>query len=292
MKKLLFSISAIMLISFCVQAQIDISIARGMAEGTEVVVEGIVTNGSELGIIRYLQDETGAIAAYPGTGSVANFPDNVKRGDRIMVRGSLKSFNELLEIDPIMEYSVISSDNTLPDPLVANPVDINEMNESKLLLLENVKFDDGGGNFSVGNYAFSSNGQDGEIYIRSNHPMIGNEVPLAAVNLIGIVSQFNSIYQLLPRDNNDIIIIDNFFITSSPVQSSITQNSFVVDWTTNVAGNSIVRYGTTMALENEIVVNDLNVEHSIKLENLQAAEFYYVQTASNNGQTEVSSTVQ
>ena len=38
--------------------------ARALGVGQTVTVSGVVTNGSELGPIRYLQDGTAAIAAY------------------------------------------------------------------------------------------------------------------------------------------------------------------------------------------------------------------------------------
>ena len=78
MNKIFLVFSCIAASFISLSAQIDISVARGMSEGSVVTIEGIVTNGSELGIIRYIQDETGAIPAYPGSGSIGDFPDDVK----------------------------------------------------------------------------------------------------------------------------------------------------------------------------------------------------------------------
>ena len=64
-------------------AQNNILEARGMPVGTVVTVKGIATNGSELGIIRYMQDATAGIAAY---GSAM---EDVNRGDSIIVTGTL-----------------------------------------------------------------------------------------------------------------------------------------------------------------------------------------------------------
>lgn len=289
MNKLLFIFCCIFLNFTSLSAQIDISQARGMSEGTVVTVEGIVTNGAELGIIRYLQDETGAIPAYPGTGSAANFPDNVKRGDLIQVTGELKSFNGLLEIDPITAYEVMSTGNPMPDPLVVTPNGINEANEGKLLQINGITFDDGGSVFSVGNFTFNAGGQSSEIYVRSNHPLIGSTIPSATVNLVGIASEFNGLYQLLPRDGDDIEIADNFYFTTTPVQSDLTTDGFTVSWTTNVAGTSGLRYGTTPAMENEMDTGGSTTDHSVTLTGLDPAEFYYVEAFSDNGSTNISS---
>ena len=142
MKKLLLIIIAFTFYS-ALDAQITIAEARALPEGTNVTVEGIVTNGSELGIIRYMQDATAGIAVYPGNGSVGNFPNDVQRGDIIQVSGPLKSFNELLEIDPVESYTVISSGNALPDPIMATPDDIREETEGQLMQISGVTFDDG-----------------------------------------------------------------------------------------------------------------------------------------------------
>ena len=101
---------------FYTLGQIDISDARGMAIGSTVTIEGIVTNGDELGIIRYIQDNTGGLPAFPGNdnpATAATFPNDVQRGDLVQVTGVLKEFNNLLEIDPIESYTVISSNLSL-----------------------------------------------------------------------------------------------------------------------------------------------------------------------------------
>jgi len=285
-----FTLSIIFIISFfhfSLTAQQDIAEARSMGEGAEVIVEGIVTNGSELGIIRYVQDNTAGIAVYPGSGSIGDFPGEVQRGDLVRVRGPLKLFNGLLEIDPVQEYTIISSGNTLPTPLVVAPDDIQEELEGQLVQVEDVNFEEGGSVFGVGNYSFSSEGQESEIYIRSNHPLIGSDIPLAKVQLTGIVSQFNSIYQLLPRDNEDILVVDNFFLTKAPEQSDLTTSGFKVGWTTNVPANSIVRYGMTPNMGEEVVIDEMKTDHEVVLSALQPGEFYYVQIASSNGTNEI-----
>ncbi len=290
--KNLFSTILFLLLVGSAYTQIDISEARSLPEGTEVTVEGIVTNGSELGIIRYLQDGTAGIAAYPGSGSTGDFPGDVQRGDLIRVRGPLKSFNELLEIDPILEYEVLSSGNPLPDALDITPDMIDEALEGQLVVIDGVKFEDGGSVFAVGNYTFNADGESSEIYVRTNHPLVGTEIPLASLELTGIVSQFNSQYQLLPRDLNDVEISDNFFISSSPEQSDLTENSFTVRWSTNAAGNSIIRYGTTPALGEEVLNNDSTTDHELTVSGLDAGEFYYVQVVSDNGSSTVESPLQ
>lgn len=274
-------------------AQDDIADVRSMSEGTTVTIQGIATNGDGLGIIRYVQDETGAIAVYPGAGSVAGFADNVERGDLVEVTGPLKDYNGLLEIDPVMSYNVVSSGNPLPAALVTTPAGVGEETEAELVQVNGVTFTAGGSLFSVGNYEFTANGETSEIYVRTGHSLIGTEIPLATVNLTGIASQFNSIYQLLPRDANDLEIADDFYLTSAPLQTNLSTSGFTVSWETNVAGNSTVRYGTTATtLDQMVEVSDMTTSHTLDVSGLEPATFYYVEVSSNNGTSTVTSTQQ
>ena len=63
-----------------------------MAINSVVTVKGIVTNGSELGVIRYMQDNTAGIASYFTSAQAAS----VNRGDSITVTGTMVSYNQLI----------------------------------------------------------------------------------------------------------------------------------------------------------------------------------------------------
>lgn len=292
MNKFILTLITLLLSIPILDAQIDISVARTMAEGEIVTVEGIATNGPELGIIRYVQDATAGIAVYPGSGSTGDFPADVSRGDLVTVTGPLKFFNGLLEIDPIQSYTVVSSNNPLPAAQSVSPDNLGTV-EGSIAIVEDVTFDLAGGTFSVGNYTFTENGggESGEIYVRSGSSFIGTPITQAAVNLTGIASQFNGNYQLLLRDDNDLEIIDDFYITEQPKQSDLTTGGFTVSWSTNAAASSNVRYGTTPAMTNEITNSNSTTDHTITVDGLDAAEFYYVQAFSNNGNTTVNSSV-
>lgn len=268
-------------------AQIDIADARALSEGTVVTVRGIVTNGAEQGIIRYIQDDTGAIPAYPGAGSTGNFPDDIERGMLVEITGPLKIFRELLEIDPITSYTIISENNALPTPLDITPNELGEETEGQLVKVSGVTFTEGGNLFGVGNYEITANGESSEIYIRSGHALIGTEIPQATVNITGLSSQFDATYQLLPRDQNDMEIADDFYITASPEQSNINTEGFTVSWETNVPASTTVNYGTTPALGQTMEVPGNTAMHEVTLTGLEAAGIYYVEAVSDNGTTVV-----
>ena len=269
--------------------QTDIADARTNSLGSTVTVTGIVTNGSELGIIRYIEDSSAGIACYPGTGSVS-FTAN--RGDNLTVTGELKDYNGLLEIDPITSVVVNSTGNTLPTPQLITPSQIGENTEGELIQIENVIFDAGCTNFTgETSYTFSSNGESGVIFVKSGSALVGALVPIGEVSLVAISSQFtysipaNDGYQLLTRDLSDIGAGSPINFTSCVIQSNTTANGFDLSWGTDVNGSTNVRYGLTSALEfGDINLGGSTTSHSISLSGLNAASFYYVQAYSISGQ--------
>ncbi|MFH1320030.1 MAG: phospholipase D-like domain-containing protein [Bacteroidota bacterium] len=276
----------ILVISSCwaivTNAQTDIADARTFSLGSPVTVTGIVTNGSELGVIRYMEDGTAGIACYPGTGSVSFNPS---RGDSITVTGTLVDYNNLLEMNPITAVTVLSSGNTLPTPQLVTPNQIGEPDEAELVQVNSAVFDNGGSYF-VGNtnYSFTSNSQSGEVRISSSSNLVGELIPVSTVNIIAITSQYLSTYQLLLRDNNDIITTSTIFFTSPLTVSNITTGSLDLSWTTNISASSNVKYGLTSSFELvDINQGGSTTSHTLSLPGLSPATIYYVMAYSVTG---------
>lgn len=278
MKKFLLLPAIAVMMSSAAQAQVSISTARGMAIGSSVTVKGIVTNGSELGVIRYIQDATAGIAVYSSTMS------SVTTGDSVTVTGTLKNYNNLLEIDPVSSFTKTSSGNPLPAPVVLTPSQLGENEEAELVQINNVTFNNGGATFA-GNtsYTFTSGGQSGVIYVRTGHPLVGTMIPTGPVTLTGIASQFNAQYQILPRGTSDIISASGITITSQLTTSSITTTGFNISWTTNVNGSTFVKYGKTQSLELGTINGAGNTTtHTVAVTGTPGS-IYYVKAYSVNG---------
>lgn len=287
MKKLL--LLALMLVSITavnILAQTTIADARAQGAGANVTVTGVVTNGWELGTIRYLQDATGGIAAYNYAMS-----QNVNRADEITVTGVLKDYNGLLEFDPVNTYTVNSTGNTLPNPVVLTPNQWGEAYEAQLIQVNNVTFDNPGGTFSGNtNYNITASGQTGEIRINTNSPLVGQVIPTGPVNIVGILSQYYTIYQLLLRDVNDIIPIASINMTSPLMVDNITTSGFDLSWTTDVAGSTEIFYGNTPNLElGHMSVPGDTTDHSIQITGPPAEIFYVKAFSVYNNDTAMSS---
>ena len=265
----------------------NILTARQQGIGANVTVTGIVTNGDELGPIRYIEDGTAGLALYDLTTNL--LLSGCVRGDSITVSGTLVDYNGLLELNPTSAAFIHSNNNVLPTPQNLTPNQIGEATESELVQIDNVIFNSGGSLFTVGTHDFTANTESGKIYIRNGHPLENSLIPSGPVTLIGISSQYtffvpaNDGYQILPRDSADIINSGNLILTSAVTQSNITTNSFDLSWTTSDSASTECNYATTQVLTSNINNSGNVVTHTLSLTGLQPATFYYVQCYSVNG---------
>lgn len=191
-------LACVCLASLSVNAQATIADARNFAIGQTVTIKGVVTNGSELGPIRYVQDGTAALPAY-GTNL-----NSVSRGDSITVTGTLYDYSGLLELSPTTSFTN-HGQVTLPAPMPVPLSAINEMIESQLVRVDNVTFTTTG-SFATGNSTVQIT--DGtttmDVRINGTTNIDGTAIPTGAVSIIALVGQFNANYQLVPRALNDI----------------------------------------------------------------------------------------
>lgn len=299
MKKILFAITLTSVTMFAAHAQITIASARTMGAGATVTIRGIVINGGELGVIRYVQDPTAGIGAYSSSLS------NLQRGDSVEITGVLDNYNNLLEINPVNSYTVISSGNDMPAPFQVNmATGFSETYEGRLVKFNNTTF------ISTGNFqtaAANYTATDGSVAsavvrINATSNIAGTPIPTGSIGLIGVMSQYCTSpatgcitgYQLLPRDLDDFVLAGNPpVITSSLGQIDITTTSFSVTFSTLNPGSTILYYGTTTALGSVTGNTDLVTSHQLAISGLSAATLYYVKAASvsSSGDTSFSSIV-
>ena len=264
-------------------AQANILAARNLGVGSTVTITGIVTNGDELGPIRYIEDSTGGMALYDPT-----ILASLVRGDEVTVTGELVDYNGLMEMQPVNSSTLNSSANIV-NPFLVTPLQIGETTESELIQIDNVIFNNGGSMFTSGTHDFDSNGETGKIYIKAGHSLENSMIPMGVVTLIGISSQYtfntpaNDGYQILPRDSSDIIQTGALIITSSVTQSNITANSFDLSWTVSDSSSTNCNYGLTNILGTVLNNSGNTLNHTLSLTGLSPATFYYVECYSING---------
>jgi len=184
--------------SFGFHAQ-TIQQVRNMSVGSTVTVKGVVSNGTELGSIRYMQDGTAGIAIYGNTLS------SLTTGDSVTATGVLFDFSGLLELSPTNSFT----DHGPVTPNVPQVIPITsagEALESQLVRIENVTFVQSG-TFTAGNSTVQiTNGVNTlDVRINGSTNIDGTAIPAGAVTITGLMGQFNANYQIVPRSLSDIV---------------------------------------------------------------------------------------
>lgn len=281
---LLLSLFALGMMSNRLFAQTTVSIADAhtMPLNSLVTVKGIVLNGTELGNIRYLYDGTGGIGVFN-----AGLAAAVNMGDSLQVTGVLSDYNNLLEIvsGTGFTYNVINTNNPLPEPqTVSTTAGFSDDYEGQLVRFENMRF------MATGNFSASSTNYDivdimgnvFEVRINGTTNIAGDPIPNNYINLIGIMSQYQTTYQLLPRSSDDFQFVGNPPVFSTPIQQlNLATTSFTVNFETINQGNTEVDYGLTAALELGTVSDPtMTTNHNINLTGLQPGTIYYVRARS------------
>jgi phosphatidylserine/phosphatidylglycerophosphate/cardiolipin synthase-like enzyme len=295
MKKHLFVVLSL-LFSLAAQAQvITIAASRLRDTGTVITVSGTITNGAELGAIRYFQDKTGGMAAFGSAGIL----DTIKRGDSIVVTGKLVTYNNLLEIQPVTSIQVIARNKPLPAPKVVLFAQLADSLEGQLVTYKNVNFALTGNFTAAKNYDITLGAT--KTVVRSGPAasnIVGSLIPTSTVNVTGILSQFCSTpvlgcltgYQTLLRDTADIEF-QSIALTEGLTATNMTTTSFNVNWQTNFAGTTVIYYGTTPALGQTATVAGSSTGHIVPLTGLTPATVYFVQGESAGGGAVVKSPI-
>ena len=225
----LFFICALFLSTLAVSAQeISIAEARNLALGSEITIVGIVTNGGELGGIRYLQDETAGIGLYD-----TDYADQLVAGMRIRITGTTTSYNELFEIENLSSLEILDENVSLVVPVVSMSEAFSENYEGQLIMLENVSFSsvtlaandntfiDGSGNYDI-----TDGTNTGVLRVYWNTDVTATPMPTGTFNVTGIMGQYSPNngpadegYQFLVRSLADF---DESTNINTPTVESIT----------------------------------------------------------------------
>lgn len=259
-----------------VWGQQPIQAARLEPLGTTATIAGTVLNGQELGSIRYLQDATGGLAAFPGSGSASGFASQVQRGDSIIVTGVLVDYNGLLELTPITSFTVVSKGNLEPEPKALTFEWVDDTHESSLVHFEGVTFLQPGF-FSANKQYIIQDAAGGQmpLYIRSGHPLVGKAIPTGTLDLTAIVSDFNG-FQLLVRDSADLKPAGDLYFTRLVRQTDLSAQSVTLSWATNQPATARLTIKDPQGMVLSDTVPQVNAEHQYVLSGLDPATPYAI----------------
>lgn len=188
----------------------DIATARGLAESTEVTIQGIVTT-PDYGFSNgqyYVQDATGGINIFH-SGSQGLVND----GDEVEITGVIAIFNDLIEVEPSI-VTVLSTGNSLPAATSIAEADltVDNANQGTRVVISGVTLTDetqwpteaisAGSNVdvdaTVGTATFQITIDRGESFYD------GSAVPDQPFTLTGILTRDGTTVQILPFFDGDI----------------------------------------------------------------------------------------
>lgn len=270
--------------------------------GQHVLVKGVVTTHQELGVPTvYFQVPTAGLIAYDAT-----FGAGVTRGDSIIVSGLVTNYNGLIELQPVDSFRVLAQNINTPTPVVITPTQARsgEVWESRLIRINGITQVKTTTGTVATTWATSSSGTNYWLFVGSDSCQIriytstniaGTTIPQYPFSIVAIMSQFtssppyNTGYQIIPRDLNDIIVTSGGpTIASLPVESNITQTSVTLTYNTLASGDTKVKYFVSDSIGQPVVFTDsvynasLVSVHTINIPNLAAGKIYYALVSSTN----------
>ncbi|MDF2068171.1 endonuclease [Bacillus sp. Cr_A10] len=188
---------------------LSIAEARSKPTAETITIKGIVA--ANLKNTVSVQDATGGIAVRP-----ANLAASV--GDEVTLTGKLADFRGLLQLDGA---TIVQKTPNVgePVPKVVTGAEVKEENESLLVKANNVTLTSVDSN---NNYKAT----DGttEFIVRDENNSLGLVVGTMYESITGIVQQFDSAYQIIPRSVQDIVL-DSSII--QPVVANPSSGTFV-----------------------------------------------------------------
>lgn len=312
----LITIAVLLILAGSVNSQIVTirSITNNNSNGVPVdtgqfkTVAGVVTVANQFGGPSYIQDHEAGIAVFYNDFSAA-----IQIGDSVIVTAKLSHFNGLTElvystVGGTPSFTIVDSNKTFTainitlQQFNSQAWNAHEEFEGRLIRINGLSISSTGNFQANTNYNVTDASGSGQLRIDNNTNLVGTVIPTGTFDCIAAASQFDNSapystgYQFLPRFTTDIIQSGGPIILTSPVESSITQNSVTLSWTTQSAGDSKVKYFRSDSLGQPVVFRDSvfntsqTTNHSLTLTNLEPGKIYFALAYSTNGSgTSVSS---
>lgn len=191
----------------------DIASLRSEPVGTEVKLasEAILTFQSTSRSTKYIQDATGAILIDDPTGIIVT-TYNLYDGITGLV-GTISTNASMLQIVPLDDPGAASSTGNTVTPIEVTLANLTTTYQGKLVKVRNTSFSATGNFAATTNYTITDPSGSGVVRTHySDVNFIGQPIPEVPKNITGVVLQFNTTMQLIPRALTDFATIYNINI--------------------------------------------------------------------------------
>lgn len=201
-------------------------------------------------------------------------------GDEVTITGTATEYFDLTEIIDVTSFTINSSNNPLPDPiLVSTGGANNEDYEGMLVRIENATCT----NTDLGYGEWEANDGSGALAIDDLMYLFSPDLGID-YGVTGILTYTFSAYKIEPRSMDDIEIQIPLYFTVHPKENNISTSGLTINWETNIPANTKLAYGLTSGLELDTLEDfTVNTTHEVILENLSPGTIYYVKAFSEDG---------
>jgi len=203
-------------VRYVIQGFKTIAQARALSDSDTVQVKGVLT-ANTFNRPEYIQDSTAGIAVFDINFHNAYLGDT-SLGKLVAVAGMLTTYSGLREIINVSGYTTLGFVG-VPDPIVLMIPDIGEPYEGMLIRVNNVQFTTSGNFVGNTNYIVTDGIDNLTVRIDIDTDIPGMTIPTGPVSIIGILGQYGTTYQLLPRSRADIIPLSVAENSENPVSS-------------------------------------------------------------------------
>ena len=197
---------------------------------------------------------------------------NPKVGDSISFSANVSEYYDLTELKDLSNFSILSSDNPLPTPIVLSTLAANEEQwEGVYIQVRSAVCT----NPALGYGEWEVNDGSGALVV-DNMGIEYTATKDVAYEVVGPLNYSYSQYKIAPSSEADIVMDLSLFMTQNPEANHIDYTSFDLEFETNDSSLAVVEYGLTAACNDSVVKSTISDRHhSINLNHLEAGEFYY-----------------
>lgn len=255
-----------------IQGQAAVSPYNGQTATTKGIVTAVYSNsyfiqdGDSVWTGLYIYDQTQSPAL----------------GDSIQISGTIEEYYEMTEMKTVTELTVISSGNTIPDPILLKTGAIEEKWESVFVRVEDAQCS----NTDLGYGEWEINDGSGTLVVNdlgiAYTPLLN-----VSYSITGPIDYSFDFFKIEPRTLDDIEQNLALFFTVNPFAENISKSSFDIAWETNDNASSYIDYGLTTSYElGQAFSTASTTTHTITIENLEAGTIYFAKSFSINAEND------